>query len=139
MPGPNLVLWMPWALLLSAVAAALGVRAARRRRFGTALRWAGWALVPPALLLTGTLRLVGRIGAAVLAWSASLALNPVTWLGIALGGTAVLLLAAARLLESRRPERPARPVGTGSSPAPPPAVDDDLAEIEELLRRRGIR
>lgn len=145
-PGPDIVLWMPWALLLSAVAAALAVRAARRGHLLGALRWSGWALIPPALLLTGTLRLVGRITAAVLSWSASLAFNPVTWLGIALTGIAVSLIGTARVLEARRPAVGTPPrrdavggggaQGSGSTKAGNP--DDDLADIEDLLRRRGI-
>ncbi|CAN5904264.1 hypothetical protein BH20ACT6_BH20ACT6_20120 [soil metagenome] len=140
--GPDLVLWMPWALVLSAIAAVLGVRAARRGQSISALRWAGWAFVPPALLLTGTLRLTGRIGTAVLNWSASLVFNPVMWVGIALGGIAIVLLGSAAVLRSRsgpavdQPRR-AKPLKPGKSAATRP-VDDDLADIEEILRRRGI-
>lgn len=144
MAGPDLVLWMPWALLLSALAAALGIRAARRGQSINALRWAGWAFVPPALLLTGTLRLAGRITAAVLNWSASLALNPVMWLGVGLGTMAVLLLGSAAVLRSRgsagidQQHRGTTAVGRSGAVPASASADDDLADIEDILRRRGI-
>ena len=91
--------------------------------------------MPPALLLTGTLRLVGRITGAVLDWSASLAFNPTTWLGVGLGGLAVALLLTSRVLDSRRP---GEPVGRREAAPVQRGRDDDLAEIEDILRRRGI-
>lgn len=143
MPGPDLVLWMPWALLLSAVTAGLAVRSMRRGQSLNALRWAGWAFVPPALLLTGTLRLAGRVSTAVLNWSAALAFNPLMWSGVVLAGIAVVLLGTARVLQARRPSveqpSPAKPLRSGSHRAPATReADDDLADIEEILRRRGI-
>jgi len=149
------VLWLPWALLLSAGGAWLGIRAYRRGDRTGAVAWAGWALVPPALLLTGTLRLVGRVVGATLDWAAGLVFTPTTWLGVVLGGAAALLLGTARALRGRRsPDRAARPRGEPAREAlparadqPPPrrggraggsSVDDDLAEVEEILRRRGI-
>lgn len=146
------MLWLPWALLLSAGAAVLGVRAFRRGDRLGALSWAGWTLVPPALLLTGTLRLIGRIATAVLAWSTGLVFTPTTWLGLVLAGGAVALFGTARALRRRspgrrtgtrdeptpaslrtRPEEPGRRAGRKEA-----AGDDDLSEVEEILRRRGI-
>lgn len=143
MAGVDLVLWMPWALLLSALAAALGIRAARRGQSINATRWAGWAFVPPALLLTGTLRLAGRITAAVLNWSASLAFNPVMWLGVGLATMAVLLLGSAAVLRSRGSagidqRRRGTPAVGRSSTMSATSADDELADIEDILRRRGI-
>lgn len=145
MPGSDLLLWMPWALLCSALAVAGGLRAYRRGDRVGALGWAGWAFVPPALLFTGALRLVGRITGAVLDWSVSLVFTPTTWFGVALGGLAATLLATSRALRTRRGPRavPGRSTAGGARPGSRPApaatgVEDDLAEVEEILRRRGI-
>ncbi len=134
-----MVLWLPWALLLSAGAVVLGVRCVRRGDRVRALSWLGWALVPPALLLTGTLRLVGRVAAAFADWATSVVFSPTTWLGIVLAVAAGALLGTARGLGRRQrlargesPKRALRPTKGGD------AVDDDLADIEEILRRRGI-
>ena len=134
-----MVLWLPWALLLSAVAVVLGVRSLGRGDRVRTLWWLGWALVPPALLLTGTLRLVGRVAAAFADWAASVVFSPTTWLGIMLAVAAGGLLGTARWLGRRR--QPAQ-VDGGKRTLPPAkrtsTVDDDLADIEEILRRRGI-
>lgn len=145
-PGAELLLWMPWALLCSAAVAVVGVRAYRRGDRAGAVGWAGWALVPPALLLTGTLRLVGRVTGAVLDWSAALVFTPTTWVGIGLGGLAAVLVGGGRALRARR--GPGKPVAKGATA---PAVrsgrvdaggsadsSDDLADVEEILRRHGI-
>ncbi len=146
MNGSDLVVWLPWALLLSAGGVALAVRSLRRGDRIAALRWTGWALLPPALLLTGTLRLVGRVAGAVLDWAAGLVFTPATWLGVLLAGSAAALLATARTLRLRagrrrgtEPARPRRSVARRDpDPGPAAAGDADLAEIEEILRRRGI-
>jgi len=129
--GADLLLWMPWALALTAVAVGLGVRAYRRGDRLGATSWVGWALIPPALLLTGTLRLVGRVSGAVLDWSASLVFTPTTWVGLALAGTAAVLVGGSRALRRRQQPDPAPAARAGR-------VDDELADVEEILRRRGI-
>ena len=141
--GADVVLWLPWALLLSAGAVVLGVRSVRRGDRVRALWWLGWALMPPALLLTGTLRLVGRVAAAFADWATSVVFSPTTWLGIVLAVAAGALLGTARWLGRRQrlargesPKRTLRPTGRPTRGGD--AVDDDLADIEEILRRRGI-
>lgn len=137
MRGADVVLWLPWALLLSAIAVVLGVRSVRRGDRVRALWWLGWALVPPALLLTGTLRLVGRVTLAVADWATSVVFSPTTWLGLVLAGAAAALFGTARVL-ARRAKPAEEPTGRAVRPAERSAVDDDLADIEEILRRRGI-
>lgn len=131
MPGADLLLWMPWALALTAMAVVLAVRAYRRGDRLGATSWTGWALLPPALLLTGTLRLVGRVSGAVLDWSASLVFTPTTWVGLALAGTTAVLVGGSRALRRRRQPDAAPAARAGQ-------VGDELADVEEILRRHGI-
>jgi hypothetical protein len=89
------------------------------------------------------LRLAGRITAAVLNWSASLAFNPVMWLGVGLATIAVLLLGSAAVLRSRGSagidqRRRGTPAVGRSSTMSATSADDELADIEDILRRRGI-
>jgi hypothetical protein len=146
------ILWLPWMVALSTVAAWLALRAWRRGDSAAALGWSGWAMVPPALLLTSSMVLVARIADAVTSWAANLVFNPVTWVGVIVGGVAVLMIGGAAALRRRRGPAPVdasrskavrrssstAPAGSDSNRAKTSPVDDDMAEIEEILRRRGI-
>jgi hypothetical protein len=122
----------------------------RRRGVVAGLRALGVTLLVPATYLTGTLRLLWEVGDAVVGWAARLVFSPVVWFGVSLAGVAVLVLVTAGLLArrgigtgrsvpSRRRSRAVGAasgsgVGTGSAPA----ADDDLEDIEAILRRHGI-
>ncbi|WP_182526729.1 cellulose synthase [Nocardioides dongkuii] len=116
----------------------------RRRGLASGVRGLGLTLLPLAAYLTKTLRMFTRIVDAVTDWALALAFSPTVWAGVLLAGASVALLVGARALESRSPRSGARPPkrldrsgkpATGTAPA---IADDDLADIEELLRRRGI-
>jgi hypothetical protein len=138
------LLWLPWLVVLSALAGWLALRAWRRSDGFGALRWSGWALVPPALLLTGTVRLVGRVTGEVAAWAANVVFNPAMWIGSVLGAVALAMILGGAALRRRagpaaagtRAKSPRAVEPSASSRSAP--VDDDMAEIEEILRRRGI-
>lgn len=127
------------------------------------LRMLAVALLPAAAYLTGTLRLLWRIGDAVVSWAVGFAFSPAVWLGIGLALTSVLLFALAgglrrrgigggtssasssakgdqQSLPGRRSRKPAQPTGTpgAADAAGRPGGDDDMAEIEEILKRHGI-
>jgi hypothetical protein len=87
----------------------------------------------------------------MVAWASRLVFSPTVWLGIAIAGVSgVLFLAAAQLrrrgvgTRGRPPtskrsagadaELPARP-SRGAAKAP---VDDDMADIEAILKKHGI-
>lgn len=139
--------WFAFALTLTLLLGIGAYVAFRRRGLGAGLTGAGLTLLPMAAYLTRTLRMFTRIGDAVVDWAASLVFSPTVWVGLGLAGVAVALLGAGRLLRRRNPssapqvgrrsDRPASLPGgaAGGASAPP---DDDLADIEALLRRRGI-
>ncbi|WP_139978788.1 cellulose synthase [Nocardioides litoris] len=129
----------------------------QRRGLGAGLKGAGITLLPIAAWLTETLRMLARVGDAVGDWATRLVLSPAVWAGIVVAGVAVVLYGAGRVVSARGgdtpPERRARrprrgreelPAATSPGPQPPagrgtPAVaDDDLADIEAILRKRGI-
>ncbi len=122
--------------------------AARRRGAASGLRGAAWSLVPLGLYLTGLTKFL-----------ADLVFSPLKWAGvIVLGLGAVLYMASGVMLRRGGGDRPA----TGSTGTPrvgrgkaapeggakggskgaleqrQPAVDPDLAEIEQILKNRGI-
>jgi hypothetical protein len=117
----------------------------RRRGLSSGLRALAFTLLPLAAYLTRTLRMFTRIGEAVADWATSLVFNPMVWSGVVVAGIAVVLFVVSGLLRAREPggRKVARGRRSGELPAAPaagkgPAVDDDMAEIEALLRKRGI-
>jgi hypothetical protein len=117
--------------------------AARRRGAASGLRGAAWSLVPLGAYLTGLTKFLS-----------DLVFSPVKWAGvIVLGVAAVAYMTSGVMLrrgggepESGRPE-----TGGGGTPKAAPktssrraieprqtAVDPDLAEIEQILKNRGI-
>jgi hypothetical protein len=120
----------------------------RSRGFVAGLRGAGFTIIPVALLLTDTLQMVSRIGSAIGDWAVHLAFSPVNWLGIILAVLSVTCFVAAGFLSERgvggakaeeKADRKALPKGKGTKRQPVLAdADPEMAEIEALLRKRGI-
>ena len=129
----------------------------RRRGVVGAMRPLGFTLLPVAAFLTGTLEMFTEIAGSVTDWASGLVLSPVTWTGITLGGLGVVLIVVAGVLRDRQLGRAAggstaevdtsrpsrrRPLPEASSTRSPrqePVVDDEIAEIEALLKKRGIQ
>ncbi|NKZ08413.1 hypothetical protein [Actinomadura latina] len=118
----------------------------RRRGAGTGLRGAALSLVPLAAAMTG-----------VTEFFVDLAFSPVKWAGVAVAGLAVVLYMASGAMLSRRAGagadgpgkkaagdggrgsagRGAKPKGAVEGPARG-GGDPEMAEIERILRDRGI-
>ena len=152
-----------WAALTAALTVAGAIWtwiAFRRRGAANGLRAMGFTLLPAAAWLTGTLEMVVEIAGSVTDWATSLVFNVLTWTGVGLAGLAVVLFLVSGFIRDRQlargqaagrtgkgtsgttaaaspqslPEASSTCPGTrGGSP-----VDDDLADIEALLRKRGI-
>ncbi|HXH79356.1 hypothetical protein [Nocardioides sp.] len=124
----------------------------RRRGATAAMRALGFTVLPVAAWLTGTLEMFTEIAGSVTDWATSLVFNPITWTGIGLAGLGVVLIVVSGILRDRQLARgsdrpPARESraklpeasSTRGGAASAPVVDDDLADIEDILRRRGIK
>jgi hypothetical protein len=135
----------------------------RRRGAANGLRALGFTLLPAAAWLTGTLEMVVEIAGSVTDWATSLVFNVLTWTGIGLAGLAAVLFVVSGFIRDRqlgraqsgKAGRKARKGSGEVGPAPsgatqrgslPPSsgtagrspIDDDLADIEALLKKRGI-
>lgn len=122
------------------IAFVLGKRLGIRRAAGTA----GLGLLLLGLSLSGIIEVLAR----------TFTLNPLRWAGLGAGALGVMLMLWSGMIpgRGRRSERagkkpkqasgrePAKQVeGQPEEKSGSPAVgDDDIAEIEEILRRRGI-
>jgi hypothetical protein len=150
--GVDEVTWGALTLTLTAIGAVWTWFAFRRRGAAAGLRGAAFTLLPPAAFLTGTLEMFSEIGGSVADWATHLVFSPIVWLGIMLAGVSVVLFGiSGRLLARQLGEsKPGRDLsagksatsGSGELPASKrkgePVIDDDMAEIEAILRKRGI-
>jgi hypothetical protein len=143
-----------WGALAFAVSTLLGVVTFfrwRARGLATGLRGAGWTLLPVAAWLTGVLELAFDVADSVGRWAVHLVFSPVVWLGIALAGVSVVLFGAGAVVAGRRGSgrkevgSSAPPPALGATPTRSmrrgkgaPAIDEDLDDIEAILRKHGI-
>ncbi|GAA5153462.1 hypothetical protein GCM10023340_35550 [Nocardioides marinquilinus] len=151
-----------YGVLAIALTVAFGIGtwvAYTKRGLGAGLMGAGITVLPVAAWLTGTLRMFSEVGSAVGRWGSNLVLSPRVWVGIVLAVVGVLVFVAGRAVHARsggaapaprerRPADPAAPPASLPASQPEPAgrrgkaapapVDDDLADIEAILKSRGI-
>ena len=144
----NDVSWGALAFALAVLGGLYTWRAWHRRGLGAAVRGAGFTLLPVAAWLTGSLELFGNYVDDTGRWLTRLAFNPVVWFGVALAVLSVLLIGVGGVLagraeptttRKRTSERKGRSaLGAAPQPKGGPVVDDEMAEIEALLKKRGI-
>lgn len=148
------ITWQALTLILTLAGLVGTVAFWRRRGPAAGLRMLAVTLLPAAAYLTGTLRLLWEIGDAFVSWAAHFAFSPAVWLGIILAATSVLLFVVSGVLRRRgagatgptkKPAKPAKalPGETSRSAAKPTgttaaAGDDDMDDIEAILKRHGI-
>ena len=162
MPASDVVL-LPLCIGLALIGVIVAGVAWRKGRRGRVLQGIGLALAPVALYLTGLLRLLWDAIVAVVGWASSIIFSPIMWLGLSLLGLCLVLWVVGGLLSRRVVARGApaavsgggkaavaggRPNGTATpAKAQKPAkgkaaaaeVDPELAEIEAILKNRGIQ
>ncbi|MGI3782484.1 MAG: hypothetical protein ACRYG2_17115 [Janthinobacterium lividum] len=154
MPDAQTVL--PLCIGLSLVGVVVALFVFRRGRRGRAVQVLALALLPVALYLTGLLRLVWDAVVALARWATGDVFDLAAWIGFGVLALCVVLWIVGGVLGRRRrrvakaaPAGSAKPgqVTTGRSSvgrtrqpaAAAPAQDDDMAEIEALLKSRGIQ
>ena len=118
----------------------------------------GLALLPIALYFSGLLSLLWNGLVALGGWASRIIFSPPVWFGLTLLGLCVVLWVVGGIVTRRSAARaPAVPAGSGakavSAPANQPArrgakpaqpaqpaapVDEEMAEIEAILKSRGI-
>jgi len=159
---------LPLCAGLTGLGLVLSYLVMRRRGIGSGLRGAAWSLLPLAAYLTGSVKMFWKIGVAIADFAKGFVFSTEVWSGIAVAGLAALLFVVSGPMRRRRVKRGqdqqavgAAKAGSGgreiaprtapvattaSSPAPVKARkgknaaddDDDLGDVEDILRRHGI-
>jgi hypothetical protein len=132
---------------------ALSVIAWRKRGIRSGLRGIAWSLLPIAAYFTHSVKLIGQLVSAIVQFASSFVFSPKAWLGVGLLAASVLLFLTSGGLPLRRSARRKEARGEGSGaegkqPAKVPALqdrrakaasdDDDLGEVQDILKRHGI-
>jgi hypothetical protein len=152
MSGFDSATWQALGLVLTLLGLGGSALVWARRGPAKGLRGVAWSLLPLAAGLTGVLRLGWDITESVLDWAGRLVFSPVVWLGLVVTALSVVLFVVSGwMLRRGAPQKAASPVkakpGQGkalpasrSSQATGPAgAGDDMADIEEILRKHGIQ
>ena len=121
----------------------------RRGNKGRVIQGIGLALAPIALYFSGLLRLLWDAIVAFGTWASKIILSPAVWFGLSLLGLCVVLWVVGGLIARRSPKSkavtadstasalPAKK-GAGKARQSTPPIDEEMAEIEALLKSRGI-
>ena len=158
------VAWLPLCAGLTVLGLIISWLVGRRRGWGAGLRGVAWSLLPVAAYLIGIIELLWQISSSVARWAAGFVISLTAWAGIAVIGLSIVLFIVSGVIRRRAPARSTKkaaksadasgPVsvtsgsrGQTSSSAPASSSagssassgDDEFAEIEEILRRRGIQ
>jgi len=129
----------------------------RRGNKGRVVQGIGLALAPVALYFSGLLRLIWNGVVAIGSWAAKIIFSPAVWFGLSLLALCVVLWVVGGFLARRFPAKkktaetkPGQVAGRSTAVALPaartaakskqlqPQIDEELAEIEALLKSRGI-
>jgi hypothetical protein len=143
----NDVSWGALALALTALGGIYTWWALRHRGFTAAVRAAGITLLPVAAWMTGLLQVFGTVTNAFVHFFTRLVFSPVVWLGVLIFVVAFVLIGAANVMTRRQEPRPdtkpakpraQKPKAVGPVTKHDPLIDDELAEIQAILKKRGI-
>lgn len=139
---------MSWGALALALTALGGIYtwwALRHRGFAAAVRAAGFTLLPMAAWMTGLLEVFGEVTDTFAHWFTRLVFSPLVWLGVIVFVVAFVLIGASNFVTRRQDPAPEarkrgrdKPKAVGPTTKADPLIDDEMAEIQAILKKRGI-
>jgi hypothetical protein len=158
------IAWFPLCAGVTGVGLVASYLVYRRRGLASGLRWAAWSLLPLAAYLTQAVQTLWDMGVKLVDFATGFVFSPERWAGIALVGLAVVAFVVSGLLRRGRTLPDGADTGEGvrgragkqdtaaagaapkrqaverrsAKQAAAAGDDDDFAEIEKILRNRGI-
>lgn len=139
------VSWGALALSLTVLGGIYTWWALRHRGVTAAVRAAGFTLLPLAAWMTGLLQVFGDIADSFSHWFTRLVFSPTVWLGVIIFVVAFVLIGGANMVSRRVDPKPKKSRRTADKPkavsattTPDPLIDDEMAEIQAILKKRGI-
>jgi hypothetical protein len=140
------VSWGALALSLTVLGGIYTWWSLRHRGVTAAVRAAGITLLPLAAWMTGLLQVFGDVADAFTHWFTRLVFSPTVWLGVIVFVVAFVLIGGANMVSRRvdpKPKKAARGAATPKAVSPtskpdPLLIDDEMAEIQAILKKRGI-
>jgi hypothetical protein len=162
MPAADVVL-LPLCVGLALLGVIITGLAWRRGSRGRVVQGIGVALAPIALYFSGLLALLWNGVVALGGWASRILFTPAVWFGLSLLAVCLVLWVVGGMIARRSPARASvggrgstKAVAAGSSASAPAAakgragkagqpsqpaapVDEDMAEIEAILKSRGIQ
>lgn len=146
--------WWPWAAGLTVVFLVLTVLAFRQRGAAAGVKLLGISMLPMAAILLGLQHTLRVVVQEVWRFITQFVGATPAWIGLGMAALGVLLYLLGGVLNTRKLNRASRtgevdgPAASGKpalGAAPKgrkakPAADgdDDMSDVEEILRRRGI-
>jgi hypothetical protein len=149
----------PVCIAVTVIGLVLSYLAWRRKGARSAIRGVAWSLLPTAAWATHSVHLIGQIGSAIVQFAQGFVFSPKAWLGVVLiaisvllfvvsGGVPLLQRGSKRKRTAADHDEPgANEKQSGQQAAIEPAkrrrtkaaaTDNDLGDVEEILRRRGL-
>jgi hypothetical protein len=123
----------------------------RRGNKGRVIQGIGLALVPIALYFSGLLTLLWNAVVAIGTWASKIIFSPGVWFGLSLLGLCIVLWVVGGLIGRRSSAKSKEATGQSTAGALPakkgaaksggsqPPIDEEMAEIEAILKSRGIQ
>jgi hypothetical protein len=149
MSGFDSATWQALGLVLTLLGLGGSALIWVRRGPAKGLRGVAWSLIPLAAGLTGVLRLGWEVTESVVEWAGRLVFSPVVWLGLVVTAVSAVLFVVSGWMLRRdaptstratgAPKGKALPASRSSQPTGPAGAGDDMADIEEILRKHGIQ
>ena len=148
--GVNDASWGALALSLTVLGGIYTWWSLRHRGFTAAVRAAGITLLPLAAWMTGLLQVFGEVADSFAHWFTRLVFSPMVWLGMIVFVIAIVMIGGANAVSRRIDPKPAKSRRGGDktssttravekTKAPDPLlIDDEMAEIQAILKKRGI-
>jgi hypothetical protein len=133
------VVWLPNALVMTAVLGAFAWWRWRRAGAVSGLRWTGVAMLPLALYAVGVFKLAWSVGLAFSRFVSGFVWRPSVWLGLILVAVAVALIILPSKLDPSGSGRSGTPTGrSAATKRKSTGGDDDMTEVEDILKKHGL-